>query len=90
MLYNVLTPTPAHYKFYTEDCESVGVRPEKDWADYHRPLHPLNIPNFNLQKKNRGFLHDEQLKRITFKVANVTDYFQNEETLVDHINKESL
>ena len=89
ILYNVYTtPAPAEYTFYNEDCLSVGVSPSKDWGDNYRPLDPLNIPNFN--KQNRGFLHDERLQKLSFRVANITDYFQNEETLVDHINQESL
>ena len=58
-----------------------------DWGLGSRPLDPLNIPNFN--KGNRGFLHEKHLEELKFHVANITDYNDNEETLVDHINEES-
>ena len=81
-------PPPAVYTFYTEDCLSVGVPPSDDRN--YRPLDPLNIPNFNQQKQNRSFLHVERLQKLSFRVVNITDYNENEETLVDHINQESL
>ena len=49
-------------------------------------MHPLNIPNFN--KENSGFLREEHLEKLKFRVANITDYCDNEETLVEHINEE--
>ena len=87
-IYFYKTSPLAEYKFYTEDCHSVGVPPSQDWGDNYRPLDPLNIPNFN--KPNRGFLHDERLQKLSFRVANITDYLENEETLVDHIKQERL
>ena len=75
------------YEFYTEDCLSVGVPASRDWGKDSRPLDPLNIPNFN--KGNRGFLYEKHLEKLKFRVANITDYFENEQTLVDHINEES-
>ena len=49
-------------------------------------MDPRNIPNFN--KQNRGFLREEHLEKLQFRVANITDYCKNEETLVYHINEE--
>ena len=49
-------------------------------------MNPRNIPNFNMQ--NRGFLRENYLENLKFRVANITDYFDNEETLVEHINEE--
>ena len=57
------------------------------WKWGARPLDPLKIPNFN--KQNRGFLREEHLEKLHFIVANITNYNDNEETLVDHINEES-
>ena len=68
------------YEFYTEDCLSVGVPASRDWRRDDRPLDPRNIPNFN--KENRGFLREEHLEKLKFRVANITDYCDNEETLV--------
>ena len=50
-------------------------------------MDPRNIPNF--KRQNSGFLREEHLEKLKFRVANITDYFDNEETLVDHINEES-
>ena len=50
-------------------------------------MDPLNIPNFN--KQNKGFLREEHLEKLQFRVANITDYCDNEETLVEHINEGS-
>ena len=52
-------------------------------------MHPSNIPNFNKQMQNRGFLREEKLEKLKFIVANITDYYENEETLVEHIRQES-
>ena len=52
-------------------------------------MDPSNIPNFNEQTQNRGFLREERLEKLKFIVANITDYYENEETLVDHIRKVS-
>ena len=51
---------------------------------------PTNdIPNFNDNFWSRIQLSDE-LRDLEFKVANITNYFQNEEKLVDHITEVNL
>ena len=49
----------------------------------------LNIPNFNEDDHSRGFLRDELLQHLSFRVANLANYNENEETLIEHINKGS-
>ena len=49
----------------------------------------LNIPNFNEDDHSRGFLRDELLQDLSFRVANLANYNENEETLLEHINKGS-
>ena len=51
--------------------------------------HPLNIPNFNEDDPSRGFLGDELLEHLSFRVANLTNYNENETTLLEHINQGS-
>ena len=51
--------------------------------------HPLNIPNFNEDDSSRGFLRDELLQHLSFRVANLANYNENENTLVEHINQGS-
>ena len=48
---------------------------------------PTNdIPNFNEKEPSSSQLSDE-LSELEFKVSNIANYFQNEETLVEHINE---
>ena len=48
-----------------------------------------NIPNFNEDDPSRGFLRDEILQPLSFRVANLGNYNENDETLLEHINKGS-
>ena len=78
----------AHYKFYKEDCVSVGVIPTKETKKL--PIsHPLNIPNFNEDGPSRGLLMDELLEHLSFRVANIVNYNENESRLLEHINQGS-
>ena len=53
-------------------------------------IFPTNdIPNFNDKARSRIQLSDE-LSELEFKVANITNYFQNEEKLVDQITEVNL
>ena len=45
-----------------------------------------DVPNFNEKGASRIQLSDE-LSELEFKVANIANYFQNEEKLVEHLNK---
>ena len=47
---------------------------------------PTNdIPNFNEMEMNRAVLSDD-LRDMEFKVANIANYFGNQEKLIEHIN----
>ena len=47
---------------------------------------PTNdIPNFNEMDRNRAALNDD-LRDLEFKVANIANYFGNQEKLIEHIN----
>ena len=51
---------------------------------------PANdIPDFNDKDRSRIQLSDE-LSDLEFKVANIANYFQNEEKLVGHITEVTL
>ena len=73
---------PGEYQFYTEDCGSVGLVP----TGKKTRLPTYDIPNFNEMEKNRAVLHDD-LRDIEFKVANIANYFGNQEKLVEHIKE---
>ena len=45
-----------------------------------------DIPNFNEKISSKIQLSDE-LSELEYKVANIANYFQNEETLVEHLNE---
>ena len=45
-----------------------------------------DVPNFNEKDPSRNKLSDE-LNELEFKVANIANYFQNEEKLVEHLNE---
>ena len=45
-----------------------------------------DIPNFNEEERSRIKLSDE-LSDLEFKIANIANYFQNEEKLVEHLNE---
>ena len=51
---------------------------------------PTNdIPNFNKKEPSSSQLSDE-LSELEYKVANIANYFQNEEKLVEHLNEVSF
>ena len=45
-----------------------------------------DVPNFNEKDLCRNQLSDE-LSELEYKVANIANYFQNEEKLVEHLNE---
>ena len=48
---------------------------------------PTNdIPDFN-QEENNGYLHEDLLNELDFKVANIANYFGHQEKLVEAIRK---
>ena len=51
--------------------------------------HPLNIPNFNHEASSRGSMRDELLQDLNIRVANIVNYHENEDTLLEHINQGS-
>ena len=66
----------------------MGVIPTKEITKL--PIsHPLNIPNFNEDGPSRGLLMDELLEHLSFRVANIVNYNENENTLLEHINQGS-
>ena len=67
---------------YTEDCASVGLLPSRE----KQRLPTKDIPNFNEEERSRIKLSDE-LSDLEFKVANIANYFQNKDTLVEHLNE---
>ena len=48
-----------------------------------------DIPNFNDKTRSRIQLSDG-LRDLEFKVANITNYFQNEKNFVEHLTKVSI
>ena len=48
-----------------------------------------DIPNFNEKISSRIQLSNE-LSELEYKVANIANYFQNEEKLVEHLNEVSF
>ena len=48
-----------------------------------------DIRNFNEKEPNSSQLSDE-LSELEYKVANIANYFQNEEKLVEHLNEVSF
>ena len=78
------------YGFYKEDCVSVGVTPTREIQKMKLPIsHVLNIPNFNEDDPSRASLRDELLQLLSFRGANVGNYYENESTLLEHINQGS-
>ena len=54
------------------------------------PLDPHNIPNFNEEAPSYSeSLRDELLEHLRFRVANIGNYYENESTLLEHINEGS-
>ena len=49
----------------------------------------MKIPNFNDDDPSRGFQGDKMLEHLSFKVANLANYNENENTLLEHINQGS-
>ena len=54
------------------------------------PLDPQKIPNFNEDETSSGSLSDELLQHLRFRVANIVNYNENEDTLLEHINQGCL
>ena len=50
---------------------------------------PVNIPNFNEDAPSRGSMRDELLQDLNIRVANIVNYNENENTLLEHINQGS-
>ena len=55
----------------------------------------MNLPtndlrNFNKKKQKSGFLQDEILGELEFKVANIALYYKNQDKLVEHIKEVNL
>ena len=68
----------------------MGVIPTRKIHIQRLPISdPLKIPNFNDDDPSRGFQGDELLEHLSFKVANLANYNENENTLVEHINQGS-
>ena len=83
-MYQVIigTPISAEYEFYTKDCIRFGLEPSRKKTKF-----PTNdIPNFNEKEPSSSQLSDE-LSELEYKVANIANYFQNKETLVEHLNE---
>ena len=75
----------ADYEFYTKDCIRFGLEPSRKKTKF-----PTNdIPNFNKKEPSSSQLSDE-LSELEYKVANIANYFQNEEKLVEHLNEVNL
>ena len=52
---------------------------------------PTNDYNFNEKKRNRRFLHDDDiLNDLEYKVVNIANYFGNGDRLVGHIKEVNL
>ena len=49
----------------------------------------VNIPNFNEDAPSRGSMRDELLQDLNIRVANIVNYNENEDTLLEHINQGS-
>ena len=68
----------------------MGVTPTREIQIQRLPISdPLKIPNFNDDDRSRGFQGDELLEHLSFKVANLANYNENENTLLEHINQGS-
>ena len=72
----------AGYKFYSQDCARFGLEPSREKTRFPTK----DIPNFNEKDPSNNQLSDE-LSELEFKVANIANYFQNEEKLVEHLNE---
>ena len=78
----IWTPISADYKFYTQDCARFGLEPSTKKTRFPTK----DIPNFNEKDPSSNQLSDE-LSELEYKVANIANYFQNEEKLVEHLNE---
>ena len=68
----------------------MGVIPTRKIQIQRLPISdPLKIPNFNDDDPSKGFKGDELLEHLSFKVANLANYNENENTLLEHINQGS-
>ena len=72
----------AGYKFYSQDCARLGLEPSREKTRFPTK----EIPNFNEKEPSSSQLSDE-LSELEFKVANIANYFKNEEKLVEHLNE---
>ena len=45
------------------------------------------IPDFNKEGSNRGYLKEGSLKHLTFRVADIANYYENQDKLVEHIRE---
>ena len=80
---SALTDTSlADYEFYSNDCIRFGLKPSREKTRFPTK----DIPNFNEKDSSRIQLSDE-LSELEYKVANIANYFQNEERLVEHLNE---
>ena len=75
----------AEYKFCSQDCARFGLEPSREKTRFPTK----EIPNFNEKDSSSSQLNDE-LSELEFKVANIANYFQNEEKLVEHLNEVSF
>ena len=55
----------------------------------------MNLPtndlrNFNKKNQKSGFLQDEILGELEFKVANIALYYGNQDKLIEHIKEVNL
>ena len=68
----------------------MGLNPTRGIHIQRLPISdPLKIPNFNDDDPSKGFKGDELLEHLSFRVANLTNYNDNETTLLEHINQGS-
>ena len=83
-MYQVIigTPISAEYEFYTKDCIRFGLEPSRKKTKFPTK----DISNFNEKEPSSSQLSDE-LSGLEFKVANIANYFKNEEKLVEHLNE---
>ena len=69
----------------------MGLTPTREIHIQRLPISdPLKIQNFNDDDPSRGFKGDGLLEHLSFKVANLANYNEKENTLVEHINQGSL
>ena len=77
------TSSTARYDFYKRDCVSVRLEPLEEKMN----LPTNDLRNFNKKKQKSGFLQDEILGELEFKVANIALYYGNQDKLIEHIKE---